>query len=64
VTRATMLMLLALALAACGKPGPPEPPRPDQYPQIYPKQEALPPGEQVPNIPIPQGPNWEGDRGY
>jgi hypothetical protein len=59
-----MLVLLALTLAACGKLGPPEPLQPDQYPHIYPIPEALPPGERVPNIPIPAGPDWEGERGY
>ena len=59
-----MLALLALALAACGRPGPPQPLQPDQVPKTYPGTAALPPGERVPNIPIPQGPNWEGDRGY
>jgi hypothetical protein len=59
-----MLALLALALAACGRPSLPQPPQPDQFPKQYPGAPALPPGEQVPNIPIPAGPDWEGERGY
>jgi len=64
MTRAASLMLLALALTACGVPGAPAPPKPDQYPKVYPQSGAVQPGEQVPNIPIPQGPNWEGIHGY
>ena len=60
-----MMALIALALAGCGRPGPPQPPQPDQFPKTYPGGAAVSqPGEQVPNIPIPAGPNWEGDRGY
>ena len=59
-----MLALLALSLAACGRPGPPQPLQPDQFPKTYPGTAVLPPGEKVPDIPIPTGPNWEGDRGY
>ena len=62
--RAAILLLVAMALAACGKVGRPEPPQPDQYPQIYPKPEALPPGEHVPTIPIPSGPGADGPQGY
>jgi len=64
VRRSLLLALLALALAACGRPGPPQPLQPDQFPKLYPGSAALPPGEQVPNIPIPSGPDWEGERGY
>ena len=64
MTRSLILALLALALAACGRPGPPQPLQPDQFPKMYPASPDLPPGEHVPNIPIPAGPNWEGDRGY
>jgi hypothetical protein len=37
---ATILMLVALTLAACGKKGPPGPPPgvPNTYPQNYPQQ--------------------------
>ena len=64
MTRAAVLMFLALTVAACGRPGPPSPPQPDQFAHTYPKPETLSPGEHVPNIPIPQGPAWEGQPGY
>ena len=39
-SRFLALLLVALALAACGKKGAPQPPRgvPNTYPQQYPKQ--------------------------
>jgi len=39
---ALLLLLSALALAACGVNGPPQPPRPDSFPHQYPAPEPLP----------------------
>jgi hypothetical protein len=39
---ATLLLLAALALAACGKIGDPVPPKPDAFPHQYPAPEILP----------------------
>ena len=39
---ASLLLLSAFALAACGVNGPPQPPRPDSFPHQYPAPEPLP----------------------
>jgi len=39
-TRLLAILIVALALASCGKKGPPQPPpgEPDTFPQTYPKE--------------------------
>ena len=39
---ASLLLLSAFALAACGVNGPPQPPRPDSFPHQSPAPEPLP----------------------
>jgi len=58
---ASLLLLSAFALAACGVNGPPQPPRPDSFPHQYPAPEPLPtprttpaPATDTTNQPMPQ----------
>jgi len=51
VSRPALLLLGALALAACGKVGDPVPPQPDTFPRQYPKAEVLPETGQPPPSP-------------
>jgi hypothetical protein len=57
VSRAALILLGALALAACGKVGDPEPPHADSFPHQYPKAEILPETGSAPPPPSPRTSN-------
>jgi hypothetical protein len=53
MSRAPLLLLATLALAACGKIGDPIPPQPDAFPHQYPAPEILPETGQPSNTSTP-----------